>query len=93
MPAGYGYKIPQKRCVLMKIECNDIVVFKTPDSVFKSRVSKVDGNVIKLFEEDGSYRQMARRDLVQMVEKGFARINPVNNGDEGHDFKAQPLSE
>ena len=39
----------------MKIECNDIVVFKTPDSVFKSRVSKVDGNVIKLFEEDGSY--------------------------------------
>ncbi|NLZ91511.1 MAG: hypothetical protein GX918_06300 [Clostridiales bacterium] len=32
----------------MKIECNDIVVFKTPGGVSKSRVSKVDGSLIKL---------------------------------------------
>lgn len=58
----------------MKIECDDVVVFKTPDQVFKSRVSKVDGNVIKLFEEDGSYRQMSRRNLEQMIIEGFAHI-------------------
>ncbi|MDD2573710.1 MAG: hypothetical protein WCS98_04760 [Bacillota bacterium] len=64
----------------MKVECNDIVVFKTPDRVLKSRVSKVDGNVIKLFEEDGSYRQMSRRDLERMVEKGFAQIKKPDIG-------------
>ncbi len=64
----------------MKFECNDIVVFKTPDNVFRSRISKVDGNVIKLFEKDGSYRQMSRVNLEQMVEQGFARIErPAND--------------
>jgi hypothetical protein len=64
----------------MKLQCNDIVVFNTPDRVFRSRVSKVDGNVVKLFEEDGSYRQMSRRDLEQMVEQGFARIEKPDPG-------------
>jgi len=58
----------------MKIECNDIVVFKTPGGVSKSRVSKVDGSLIKLFEQDGSYRQMSRKNLEQMVEQGFVHI-------------------
>lgn len=64
----------------MNLQCNDILVFKTPNGVFKSRVSKVDGNVIKLFEEDGSYRQMPIRDLQKMVEQGFARIEKPNPG-------------
>jgi len=64
----------------VNLQCNDILVFKTPDRVFKSRVSKVDGNVIKLFEEDGSYRQMPRRVLQKMVEQGFARIEKPDPG-------------
>ena len=64
----------------MRFQCNDIVVFRTPGSVFRSRVSKVDGNVIKLFDEDGSYRQMCRRDLEEMVKQGFACIESKSRG-------------
>ena len=64
----------------MKIECNDLVVFTTPGGVSKSRVSTVDGSLIKLFEQDGSYRQMSRRNLEQMVEHGFAHIEKPADG-------------
>jgi hypothetical protein len=58
----------------MKLECDDIVVFETPGKIAKSRVSKVDGYVVKLFEEDGSYRQMSYKNLEDMVKQGFAHI-------------------
>ncbi len=58
----------------MRFACNDIVVFKTPDNVFRSKISSIDGNVVKLFEKDGSYRQISRINLEQMVEQGLAHI-------------------
>lgn len=63
----------------MKLECNDIVIFKTPNGVSRSRISKVDGHVVKLFEEDGSYRQMCRKDLEDMMDKGFVDLIKAEN--------------
>lgn len=65
----------------MELEYGDIVVFKTNGQEHKSVVSKVDGNVIKLFEEDGSYRQVAMVNLKDMLENGFVVIekSSLNN--------------
>ncbi|HHV45628.1 MAG TPA: hypothetical protein GXX53_01775 [Tissierellia bacterium] len=58
----------------MKIESGDIIVFNASDRMYKARVSKVDGNIVKLFEEDGTYRQMPLNNLKELVEKGFAKV-------------------
>ncbi len=58
----------------MEIESNDIIVFKPGDNLFKSRVSKVDGNIVKLIDENGSYRQMSTNNLEDMIQSGFASI-------------------
>lgn len=58
----------------LNIECNDIIILKVSDKVYRSRVSKVDGNVVKLFEENGTYRQMPINNLEKLIKDGFASI-------------------
>lgn len=58
----------------MKIESGDIVVLKVLDRIYKSRVSKIDGNIVKLLEEDGTYRQMPLSNLQELVERGLAKV-------------------
>jgi hypothetical protein len=58
----------------MKFECDDILVFKTTDKTSRSRISKVDGYVVKLFEENGSYRQMSKKGLEEMIRQGFVDL-------------------
>jgi hypothetical protein len=38
------------------------------------RISKIDSKVVKIFEEDGSYRQMPYTYLVEMYERGYIKI-------------------
>jgi hypothetical protein len=63
---------------MMKLDEGDIIVFKTSDEDKMSVVSKVDGNLVKLFEDDGSYRQISIKDLEAMVETGRAVIESSN---------------
>ncbi len=63
----------------MMVECGDVVVFNAQDKEYRSRVSKVDGHVVKLFEEDGSYRQMSMKNLEDMVRQGFAVMEKPDN--------------
>ena len=63
----------------LKLESGDIIVIKVADKEHKSRVSKVDGNVVKLIDENGSYRQMATKDLEEMVEKDFVFVEKSNS--------------
>lgn len=58
----------------MNIESGDVVVFKVSDKTYKSRVSKVDGSLVKLIEENGTYRQMPIKNLEDLLEKGFAYL-------------------
>lgn len=72
----------------LKLESGDVVVFKISDHVHKSKISKVDGNVVKLIDENGSYRQMSTTSLEDMVKSGFVSIEKhiypmVNNFDIG----------
>lgn len=59
----------------MDIHSGDTLVF-TVDSMTKIwTISKVDGNVVRIFEEDGSYRQMPYTYLVEMFERGYIKVN------------------
>lgn len=63
-----------KRGADLKLESGDIVVLKASAKELKSKISKIDGNVVKLLEENGSYRQMSRNTLEEMIKNGFAYI-------------------
>ncbi len=58
----------------MNLEYGDLIVIKVGNQEHRSKVSKVDGKVVKLLDENGSYRQMATKDLQEMVNKGFAYV-------------------
>lgn len=58
----------------MNLEYGDMIVIKVGDTEHKSKVSKVDGKVVKLLDEKGSYRQMAMKDLEEMINNGFAYV-------------------
>lgn len=66
----------------MNLEYGDIIVIKLEDAEHKSKVSKVDGMVVKLLDEEGSYRQIATKDLEAMIEKGFAYVKKANLKEE-----------
>jgi SOS-response transcriptional repressor LexA len=58
----------------MNVEYGDVVVIKVGDREHRSKISKVDGKVVKLLDENGSYRQMAAKDLEEMINNGFAYV-------------------
>jgi len=58
----------------LKIESGNIVVYNVSDKTYKSRISKVDGSLVKLIEEDGTYRQMPIKNLEDLIENGHAYI-------------------
>lgn len=62
----------------MNLEYGDLIVIKVGDAEHKSKVSKVDGKVVKLLDEKGSYRQMATKDLEDMIKNGFAYVEKAN---------------
>ena len=63
----------------LKIESGDIVVFKVSDKTYKSRISNIDGSLVKLIEENGTYRQMPIKNLQELLEKGYAYIEAKSN--------------
>ncbi len=58
----------------MEFRSGDTLVFAVDNMTKKWRVSKVDSNVVKIFEEDGSYRQMPYTYLLEMHERGYIKI-------------------
>jgi len=66
--------------VKVKLESGDTIVLKASDKEHRSKVSKVDGNVVKLLDENGSYRQMSMNNLEKMVKNGFAIIEKSTQG-------------
>lgn len=58
----------------MLLQNDDILLITAGGQVTRCRVSKVDGNVVKLFDEAGSYRQMPYTVLVKMIEEGRAVV-------------------
>lgn len=48
----------------------DVLVLASGSAEVRLRVSKVDGAVVKLFDEAGVYRQMALSDVDRLLEEG-----------------------
>lgn len=59
----------------MDVHSGDTLVFAVDNMTRIWTVSKVDGNVVKIFEQDGSYRQMPYTYLVEMLERGYVKVN------------------
>jgi len=59
----------------MNLHSGDTLVFAVDNMTSIWTVSKVDGNVVKIFEEDGSYRQMPYTYLVEMFERGYIKVD------------------
>lgn len=59
----------------MDIHSGDTLVFAVDDMTKKWTISRVDKNVVKIFEEDGSYRQMPYTYLIEMFERGYIKID------------------
>jgi len=58
----------------MDIHSGDTLIF-TIDNMKKIwRISKIDTNVVKIFEEDGTYRQMPYTYLIEMYERGYIKV-------------------
>lgn len=58
----------------MDIHSGDTLVFAVDNLTKKWKISKVDSKVVKIFEEDGSYRQMPYTYLIEMYERGYIKI-------------------
>ena len=58
----------------MDIQSGDTLVFAVDNMTKRWRISKIDSNVVKIFEEDGSYRQMPYTYLIEMYERGYIKI-------------------
>ncbi|MBA1335321.1 MAG: hypothetical protein HPY66_0943 [Firmicutes bacterium] len=58
----------------MLLQNGDTLLITAGGQVQRCRISKVDGNVVKLFDEAGSYRQMPYTILAKMIEEGQAVV-------------------
>lgn len=58
----------------MVIHSGDTLVFSVDNMKKKWKISKVDNNIVKIFEEDGSYRQMPYTYLIEMYERGYIKV-------------------
>ena len=59
----------------MDVHNGDTLVFAVDNMTRIWTVSKIDGNVVKFFEQDGSYRQMPYTYLVEMLERGYIKVD------------------
>ena len=59
----------------MDIHSGDTLVFAVDDMTKKWTISKIDKNVVRIFEEDGSYRQMPYTYLIEMLERGYIKVD------------------
>jgi len=58
----------------MDIHNGDTLVFAVDNMTKIWTISKVDNKIVKIFEEDGSYRQMPYSYLIEMFERGYIKV-------------------
>jgi hypothetical protein len=63
----------------LEVRCDDVLIFKIGDKTNRSRVSKIDGNVVKLFDEGKGYRQIPYSNLKRLFDEGLVIIERPKN--------------
>lgn len=63
----------------MKIYGGETLIVKIGNEEQRWKVSSVDSRVVKLFEQDGRYRQMPYANLQEMINRGCVKVekNPL----------------
>lgn len=59
----------------MKVSGGETLIVTIGNEEKRWKVSSVDSRVVKLFEEDGRYRQMPYANLEEMIAQGYVRID------------------
>jgi len=58
----------------LQLRGGEILEFQINNISKRWRISKVDGNVVKIFDEEGSYIQMPYNDLERLMNETNAKI-------------------
>lgn len=61
----------------MKLRGGEVIEFQINNTSKRWRISKVDGNVVKIFDEEGSYMQMPYNDLERLINETKAKVEIV----------------
>ncbi|MEA4962555.1 hypothetical protein SDC9_158691 [bioreactor metagenome] len=58
----------------MELRGGETIIFNLGDIKAKWQLSKIDGKLVKIFDENGTYKQMPYDNFMELLEKGFAEI-------------------
>ncbi len=58
----------------MNLKGGEIVEFKINNDIKRWRISKIDGNVVKIFTENREYMQMPYNEFMKLLENGNAKV-------------------
>ncbi|NLM42984.1 MAG: hypothetical protein GX201_03045 [Clostridiales bacterium] len=64
----------------MELCGGEIIELNLGDKKVKWRLSKIDTKLVKIFDENGAYKQMPYDNFMELLEKGHAKIYR-NNGE------------
>lgn len=68
----------------MELRGGETIIFNLGDVKARWRLSKIDGKLVKIFDENGTYKQMPYDNFMELLEKGFAEIyRDTENEDMG----------
>ena len=68
----------------MELRGGETIIFNLGDVKAKWRLSKIDSKLVKIFDENGTYKQMPYDNFMELLEKGFAEIyNDMENENMG----------
>jgi hypothetical protein len=58
----------------MEVRSGDVLQVMLPDTLVYWRISAIDRRVVKLFDEEGRYRQMPYENLMAMIGRGYIQV-------------------
>ncbi|MGI5998548.1 MAG: hypothetical protein ACOX89_07800 [Lutispora sp.] len=58
----------------MELCGGETIIFNLGDQKVKWRLSKIDSKLVKIFDENGAYKQMPYDNFMELLEKGYAEI-------------------
>lgn len=62
----------------MELCGGETIILSLGGTKVKWRLSKIDSRLVKIFDENGTYKQMPYDSFMELLEKGYAEINRDN---------------
>jgi len=68
--------------MLVELNGGETIILNLGDKKVKWRLSKIDTKLVKIFDENGAYKQMPYDNFMELLEKGHAEV--YKNDGEGY---------